>query len=198
MLHNLFCTPVDEVKIRDTNFIESVYDLYMDCKKNNYFKNNWMPDNDTCPTTFKHSDNILRDNNYVTKYIENNCANYLDNLNINFSEIELYMSWFNKQTKDQLVGTHDHRDFNKNSISGVYYVKSINDEKQGTIVFLTNNPFNIEFPYITNNKEYCNSVAFRAIQNTMMFFPSTLPHKVTVNETYHERVVLSFNLRFTI
>ena len=198
MLHNLFCTPVDEVKIRDANFIKSVYDLYMDCKKNNYFKNNWMPDNDTSPTTFSHSPNILQDNNYVTKYIENNCANYLDNLNINFSEIEIYNSWFNEQSKDQLVGIHDHRALNKNFISGVYYVKSINDEKQGMIVFKTNNPFNIEFPYIANNKEYCNSVSFKAIQNTMLFFPATLPHKVTVNETDHERVVLSFNLRFII
>ena len=75
--------------------------------------------------------------------------------------------------------------------------KSINDEKQGVIVFQTNNPFNIEFPYITNNKEYSNGVAFKAIQNTMLFFPSTLPHKVTINETDHERVVLSFNLHFS-
>ena len=197
MLHNLFCTPVDEVKIRDTNFIKSVYDLYMDCKKNNYFKNNWMPHNDTTPTTFKHSDNILQHNLYIKKYIENNCANYLDNVNVNFSEVELYNSWFNEQTKGQLVGIHNHRDPLRKSISGVYYVKSINDEKQGMIVFQTTNPFDLEFPYVTDNQNYSSRISFRAIQNTMLFFPSTLSHHVTTNETDQERVVLSFNLEYS-
>ena len=198
MLHNLFCTPIDEVKIRDTNFIKSVYDLYMDCKENDYFKNNWMPDNDTTPTTFKHSDNILQDNLYIKKYIENNCASYLDNVNVNFSKIELYNSWFNEQTKGQLVGTHTHRDPDrKRSISGVYYVKSINDEKQGMITFISPNPFDLEFPCISNVQNYNNKVSFKAIENTMLFFPSTIPHKVTTNETNHDRVVLSFNLEYS-
>ena len=198
MLHNFFCTPINEVKIRDTNFIKSVYDLYMDCKQNDYFKNNWMPDNDTCSTTFKHSNDILQDNHYVKEYIENNCANYLDNVNQPFSKIELYDSWFNEQTKGQLVGTHTHRDPDRRrSISGVYYVKSTNDEKQGMITFISPNPFDLEFPYVTDNQKYSSRVSFRAIQNTMLFFPSTLLHKVTTNETDHDRVVLSFNLEYS-
>ena len=198
MLHNLFCTPIDEVKIRDINFIKSVYDLYMDCKENDYFKNNWMPDNDTTPTTFKHSDNILQDNLYIKKYIENNCASYLDNVNVNFSKIELYNSWFNEQTKGQLVGNHNHRNPDKpKSISGVYYVKSINDEKQGMIKFKSNDPFNFEFPSDADNLKYKSSVVFKAIENTMLFFPSTISHSVTTNETDYDRVVLSFNLEYS-
>tara|TARA_Y100000114_G_scaffold20871_1_gene16789 strand:- start:163 stop:759 length:597 start_codon:yes stop_codon:yes gene_type:complete len=198
MLHDIFCTPIDEVKIRDTNFVKSVYDLYMDCKKNNYFKNNWMPDNDTCPTTFKHSDNILQDYDYIKKYIEINSANYLDNVYVNFSEIKLYNSWFNEQSKGQLVGTHNHRNPDKpKSISGVYYVKSINDEKQGMIKFKSNDPFNFEFPSDADNLKYKSSVVFKAIENTMLFFPSTISHSVTTNETDYDRVVLSFNLEYS-
>ena len=198
MLHDLFCTPIDEVRIRDTNFIKSVYDLYIDCKENDYFKNNWMPGNDTCPTTFKHSHNILQGYDYIKKYIENNSANYLDNVYVNFSEIKLYNSWFNEQTKGQLVGTHNHRHPDKRrSISGVYYVKSINDEKQGMIEFKSNNPFDIEFPCDANSQKYSSGIAFKATQNTMLFFPSTISHSVTTNETDHERVVLSFNLEYS-
>ena len=198
MLHDIFCTPIDEVKIRDTNFVKSVYDLYMDCKKNNYFKNNWMPDNDTCPTTFKHSDNILRDYDYIKKYIEINSANYLDNVYVNFSEIKLYNSWFNEQSKGQLVGTHNHRNPDKvKSISGVYYVKSINEEKQGIIKFKSNDPFNFEFPSDADNLKYKSTVVFKAIENTMLFFPSTISHSVTTNETDYDRVVLSFNLEYS-
>ena len=197
MLNNLFSTPIDEVKIRDTNFIKLVYDLYVDCKKNNYFKNNWMPDNDTCPTTFKHSNNILRHNHYIKECIENNCANYLDKVNQSFSKIELYDSWFNEQTKGQLVGTHNHRGGRRRSISGAYYVKSINDEKQGMIVFISHNPFDLEFPCVSNVQNYNSKVSFKAIENTMLFFPSTIPHKVTINETDHDRVVLSFNLEYS-
>ena len=79
----------------------------------------------------------------------------------------------------------------------MYYVKSINDEKQGMIVFQTTNPFDLEFPYVTDNQKYSSRISFRATQNTMLFFPSTLSHKVTTNETDHERVVLSFNLEYS-
>ena len=198
MLHDLFCTPIDEVKIRDTNFIKSVYDLYIDCKENDYFKNNWMPGNDTCPTTFKHSDNILQDYDYIKKYIEINSANYLDNVYVNFSEIKLYNSWFNEQTKGQLVGTHNHRNLEKTkSISGVYYVKTTNDEKQGMIRFRSNDPFDLEFPNDADNLKYKSVVVFKAIENTMLFFPSTISHSVTTNETDYDRVVLSFNLEYS-
>ena len=65
------------------------------------------------------------------------------------------------------------------------------------IVFQANNPFDLEFPCVTNSQKYSSRISFRATQNTMLFFPSTLSHKVTTNETDHERVVLSFNLEYS-
>ena len=67
MLHNLFCTPVDEIKIENYDFIQSVYDLYVYCENNKLFKDNWMPNNDTTPTTYKHTDNILQDKKIINK-----------------------------------------------------------------------------------------------------------------------------------
>ena len=197
MLHNLFCTPVDEIKIENYDFIQSVYDLYVYCENNKLFKNNWMPDNDTTPTTYKHTDNILQDKKIISSFIESKCKSYLDSLDVDFSQVKLCNSWYNKQSKNQIVGLHNHRSANvTKQISGVYYVKTINDEKQGRITFVSPNPYDEEFPSYSGDLKYNKVICFVASQNTMMFFPATLSHKVSTNKTNEERVVLSFNLEY--
>jgi len=197
MLTNIFCTPIDEISIKNKKFIELINAEYLYCEKNNLFKNNWQPDNDTTPTTFKETNNILKQSLFLQSFIENKCISYLDSVNENFDEVKVVDTWFNKQCKNQIVGTHNHRNPGlKNQVSGVFYVKTINDSKQGKITFISPNAFNYEFPSETPNVKYTREVSFNPIQNNMILFPSTLSHKVTMNNTDEDRVVLSFNLEY--
>ena len=195
MLENIFSTPIEHLGVKDTVFICEVNRLYEECEKNDYFKNNWMPDNDTTPTTFASQNNILGNHEYLKNFIERKAEGYLDNVGADYAKVRINNSWFNKQTKSQSVGFHNHRDANfPQTISGVFYVRATSDPDQGKIVFKSPNPFDFEFPSNLGNIKYNCEVKFLAIQNNLMFFPSTITHKVTPNYTENERIVLSFNI----
>lgn len=195
MLENIFSTPIEYLRVKDNIFISEVNTLYEECEKNDLFKNNWMPGNDTTPTTYKSHNNILINNAYLTKFIERKSEGYLDNVGADFSSVRIDCSWFNKQNKFQAVGLHNHRHPSlAQAVSGVFYVKTNNDPDQGKIVFKSHNPFDCEFPSNLEDPKYSSEVSYLAIQNGMIFFPSTIQHKVTPNNTDFERVVLSFNI----
>lgn len=197
MLNNLFCTPVECIGIKDEKFITEINLLYTKCEENNLFNNNWMPGNDTTPTTFKSDDNILKAHDYLKTFIENKAQSYLDNVEQDFSKVNMTASWFNKQSKLQSVGSHNHRSpYVPQLISGVFYVKTTNNLDQGKITFKSHNPFQVEFPSSSTNIKYSAEVSYMAVQNNMMFFPSTIVHRVSPNYTDIDRVVLSFNIEF--
>jgi len=195
LLENIFSTPIEYLRVKDDTFISEVNSLYEECEKNDLFKNNWMPDDDTAPTTYKSNHNILENNEYLIKFIERKSEGYLDNVGADFSSVRIDCSWFNKQNKFQAVGLHNHRNPSlAQAISGVFYVKTTNDPDQGKIIFRSHNPFDCEFPSNLKNIKYNGQISYPAIQNNMMFFPNTIQHKVTPNNTDFERVVLSFNV----
>ena len=196
MITNIFCSPIQEIHIKDYQFINIVNNYYKECKEKKLFKNSWMPGNDTTPTTFKHSSNIFSENIYIKMFLESKCENYLDNLGLTFTKIKLSDSWFNEQGKNQIVGLHNHRNVKElSSISGVFYLKAIGDYKQGALTFKNHNPYVGEFPINNDLIKYTNSVSFIAKENNMFFFPASLNHTVTTNHTEKKRVALSFNLR---
>jgi hypothetical protein len=197
MITNIFCSPIQQIHIKDYQFINIVDNYYKDCKKKKLFKNNWMPGNDTTPTTFQHSSNIFKENVYIKMFLESKCENYLDNLGIDFTKTKLMNSWFNEQGRNQAVGLHNHRSVKGlNEVSGVFYLKAIGDIKQGAITFINHNPYEKEFPINNDLIKYTNEVSFIAKENNLFFFPASLNHKVTTNLTNTKRVVLSFNLLF--
>lgn len=199
MITNIFCSPIQEIHIKDYQFINIVNHCYKECKEKKLLKNNWMPGNDTTPTTFKHAPNIFEKNLYVKTFLESKGANYLDNLGISFKKTELINSWFNEQGKNQVVGLHNHRGSKGlNQISGVFYLKAIENHKQGTLTFTSHNPYPEEFPMNNNILKYTNEVVFIAKENNMILFPSSLNHRVTTNRTNKKRIALSFNLIFYI
>lgn len=197
MITDIFCSPIQQIHIKDYQFINIVDNCYKDCKEKKLFKNNWMPGNDTTPTTFKHSSNIFKENVYIKMFLESKCENYLDNLGVNFTKTKLMHSWFNEQGRNQAVGLHYHRSAKGlNEVSGVFYLKATGDFKQGAITFITHNPYEKEFPINNDLLKYTNEVSFIAKENNMFFFPASLNHKVTTNLTNTKRVALSFNLLF--
>lgn len=197
MIHNLFAVPLSEISLNDEKFIRLINDKLDYCNQNDLFKNNWMPGNDTTPTTYKHDNNILQNDHYLKSVIEQHCGNYLKDVGVNFKQIALVDSWFNKQSYGQNVGHHRHRNPHvPRGVSGVFYVKSINDSKQGELTFISHTPYDEEFPCNIDNLKYNPEVSITAVQNNMIFFPSNLTHKVTTNYTKVERVVLSFNLEY--
>ena len=87
MITNIFCSPIQEIHIKDYQFINIVNNYYKECKEKKLFKNSWMPGNDTTPTTFKHSSNIFSENIYIKMFLESKCENYLDNLGTGYGWI---------------------------------------------------------------------------------------------------------------
>lgn len=199
MITNIFCSPIQEIHIKNYQFINIVNKYYEECKEKKLFKNNWMPGNDTTPTTYKHSPNIFEKNLYIKMFLESKCENYLDNLGIVFNKIELVDSWFNEQSKNQSIGLHNHRTTKGfNEVSGVFYLNAIGDFKQGSLTFINHNPYEGEFPMNNNLINYKNNVSFVAKQHNMFLFPASLNHKVTTNHTNKKRIALSFNLIFYV
>ena len=197
MIYNLFSTPIFEQSINDNKFIRLINDKLIWCESNNLFKNKWMPGNDTTPTTYKHDNTIIKDDHYLKSFIIMRCGDYLAQLGVKYKNVELVDSWFNKQCKGQNVGHHRHRNPKvPRIVSGVFYVKAINDSKQGELTFISHNPYDEEFPCNINNTTYNSEISVKAIQNNMLFFPSNITHKVTTNYTDKDRVVLSFNLEY--
>jgi len=198
MITDIFCSPIQEITIKDDPFINIVNKYYEELKEKKLFKNNWMPGNDTASTTFKHNPNIFEKNLYIKMFLESKGANYLDNLGVSFKEVKLVSSWLNEQGKNQTVGLHNHRSVKGefDQISGVFYVKTIGNYKQGKLTFVNHNPYVDEFPLNSNILKYTNEVSFIAKENNMILFPSSLNHKVTPNYTNKKRIVLSFNLNF--
>ena len=191
MLHNLFCTPVDEIKIENYDFIQSVYDLYVYCENNKLFKDNWMPNNDTTPTTYKHTDNILQDKKIISSFIESKCKSYLDSLDVDFSQVKLCNSWYNKQSKNQIVGLDNHRSANvTKQISGVYYLKS---DKSAPIQFFDPRPAaSVLQPRSVPNRYNSSMISFDSVEGTGLIFPSWLQHWVP--PTKEQRISVSWNI----
>jgi uncharacterized protein (TIGR02466 family) len=198
MITDIFCSPIQEIPIKDYQFISVVNKCYEELKEKKIFKNNWMPGNDTAPTTFMYNSNIFEKNLYVKMFLESKCANYLDNVGFSFKETKLMDSWFNEQGKNQVVGLHNHRNVRRefDQISGAFYVKTITNPKQGQITFVNHNPYEGEFPLNSNILKYNNEVSLTARENNMVLFPASLNHKVTPNFTNKTRVVVSFNIMY--
>jgi uncharacterized protein (TIGR02466 family) len=197
MLENIFATPVEWSFVEDKKFINEVLSLYEESENKVFFTKDWMPNNENASFTYtKTEGNIIGDNLYLRSFIENKCQSYLENLEADFTKVSLIESWFAKQEPGQLVGVHDHRDLhNPQCVSGVFYVKTLNNPNQGQIILLSHNPYTGQFPSNIRGLNYNGEISYTPEQNKMLFFPSTIKHKVSLNNTQATRVALSYNLK---
>jgi uncharacterized protein (TIGR02466 family) len=112
-------------------------------------------------------------------------------LKYNNYKFKIKNSWFTKTLTNQKSETHNHR----NSIfSGVLYIKT--EPKKGSICFMDKSKqgyfLEPSESNILNSEEWILNLS----EGNIIFFPSSLHHKLMINKTNTERISLAMD--FTI
>ena len=145
--------------------------------------NNLISKNNNVLTTMNELSG-LRD--YVSKWVNFYTK---DIMKIKYVEFYITQSSFNVTRKTESHHTHTH----PNSIvSGVFHL----DDDLSHITFereRTNATFDLKLKYSEYNIQNCNAYDFNTDKNTLIIFPSKLPHKVKVNNDNRDRYSMSFN-----
>ena len=134
--------------------------------------------------------------NEKLKYFKNYCTNYLNQYTkeiLGIKDVNFYItqSWANFTNKNEAHHLHNHQN---SIISGVYYL----DNKGGNIKFIKKNfleEMNLSFNY-KNTDHLHNEFEFKIEKNTLILFPSTVEHKVEINNEDHMRISIAFNSYF--
>jgi len=123
---------------------------------------------------------------------------YTKNILCFADHIEFYLiqSWLNLSPP----GTYHHRHIHPNSfLSGVYY---IDVDEEASITFVSSNPDrrhgSVSFDIPLREYNIWNSLAwhYKVQTNQIIYFPSTLEHEVSINQSDKDRISLSFNIFF--
>ena len=122
---------------------------------------------------------------YVSKWL-----NFYTKEIMKVKDVDFYItqSWFNVTRKTESHHSHTH----PNSIvSGVFHL----DDNLSHITFERGqrNNFNLKLNYSEHNLQNCDEYNFTTDKNTLILFPSKLPHKVKTNNENKDRYSMSFN-----
>ncbi len=193
-VHNAFPTPIYYVKPKD----EDEYDLIQE-ELMNVHENTEYQQPEFFPKSASHE---LTPNpfgsNVIKKY---NCSNFLEFLKrevkdfmgsldyTNPMEYLIDASWITKTTKGKFALEHTH---GATDISGVYYIKT--NEKDGNLFFKDPNERSVG--NLLMDITVRQNVA-PLQQGLLILWPGYLSHGTFANETDHERLSLSFNIKFT-
>tara|TARA_B100000214_G_scaffold374829_1_gene358839 strand:- start:2161 stop:2844 length:684 start_codon:yes stop_codon:yes gene_type:complete len=193
-VHNAFPTPIYYVKPKD----EDEYDLIQE-ELMNVHENTEYQQPEFFPKSASHE---LTPNpfgsNVIKKY---NCSNFLEFLKrevkdfmgsldyTNPMEYLIDASWITKTTKGKFALEHTH---GATDISGVYYIKT--NEKDGNLFFKDPNERSVG--NLLMDLTVQQNVA-PLQQGLLILWPGYLSHGTFANETDHERLSLSFNIKFT-
>ena len=193
-LHSAFATPIYYVKPKD----EDEYDLIQE-ELINVHENTAYEQPKQFPKSASHE---LTPNpfgsNVIKKY---NCSNFLEFLKrevkdfmgsldyTNPMEYLIDASWITKTTKGKFALEHTH---GATDISGVYYIKT--NEQDGNLFFKDPNERSVG--NLLMDLTVQQNVA-PLQQGLLILWPGYLSHGTFANETDHERLSLSFNIKFT-
>lgn len=134
--------------------------------------------------------NILDDLPILKKMIlnefnlfKNNILKYTDN------DFRITTSWISKSVKGQSSQYHNH---NNCMYSGIFYVQTT--ENSGSISFenFENTRFSLEPSEY--NLYNCREISISPKNNTLLFFPSEVHHKILINNSNITRYAIAFNL----
>ena len=129
----------------------------------------------------------------IKKLIENWLNNYLEKIegvDTNVAGLRITQSWLNKNKPGESHHPHSHPN---SYLSGVLYFKCLPND---SIIFnnRTHSMFsNMEFPLKKPNIWNATNISQTVTKGDLIIFPSWVPHYVDINETYKERISLSFN-----
>ena len=193
-VHNAFPTPIYYVKPKD----EDEYDLIQE-ELINVHENTEYQQPEFFPKSASHE---LTPNpfgsNVIKKY---NCSNFLEFLKrevkdfmgsldyTNPMEYLIDASWITKTTKGKFALEHTH---GATDISGVYYIKT--NEQDGNLFFKDPNERSVG--NLLMDLTVQQNVA-PLQQGLLILWPGYLSHGTFANETDHERLSISFNIKFT-
>ena len=125
---------------------------------------------------------------HTLNFINSSIKSYINSLygesNIKWKVIE---SWMTKTITGRSSREHSH---NQVDISGVYYLDT--NGKDGSLVM------NNVHPHLLSNallsEIYDGGLQLPLENGIIMLWPGQLRHRTQVNETYHERISISFNV----
>ena len=193
-VHYAFPTPIYYVKPKD----EDEYDLIQE-ELINVHENTEYQQPEFFPKSASHE---LTPNpfgsNVIKKY---NCSNFLEFLKrevkdfmgsldyTNPMEYLIDASWITKTTKGKFALEHTH---GATDISGVYYIKT--NEQDGNLFFKDPNERSVG--NLLMDLTVQQNVA-PLQQGLLILWPGYLSHGTFANETDHERLSISFNIKFT-
>tara|TARA_B100001173_G_C15996259_1_gene551230 strand:+ start:64 stop:747 length:684 start_codon:yes stop_codon:yes gene_type:complete len=193
-VHHAFTTPIYYVKPKD----EDEYDLIQE-ELMNVHENTEYQQPEFFPKSASHE---LTPNpfgsNVIKKY---NCHNFLEFLKrevkdflgsldyTNPMEYLIDASWITKTTKGKFALEHTH---GATDISGVYYIKT--NEQDGNLFFKDPNERSVG--NLLMDLTVQQNVA-PLQQGLLILWPGYLSHGTFANETDHERLSISFNIKFT-
>ena len=193
-LHSAFATPIYYVKPKD----EDEYDLIQE-ELINVHENTEYQQPDFFPKSASHD---LTPNPFMSNVIkEYKCHNFLEFLKrevrdfmgmLNYDTPMEYIidaSWITKTAKGKFALEHTH---GATDISGVYYIKT--NEKDGNLFFKDPNERSVS-NLIMDLIVQQNVAPLQ--QGLLVLWPGFLSHGTFANETDHERLSLSFNIKFT-
>lgn len=109
----------------------------------------------------------------------------------NNTSFKLSRSWATKTTKGHASHFHDHKNC---MYSGVLYLGD-SDEKTAPIEFLDRNSANTSFLIKPTEYNELNSLEWKLLpqKNMIIFFPSSLQHRIGTHTSDVERYSISFN-----
>jgi uncharacterized protein (TIGR02466 family) len=178
----LFSTPVVIYTIDDE------IDILEDIKKEKF---NFINCEENAPSQISDNLNILDKypdtQDIIVKYF-NTFKNSVMNYNTSF---KLSRSWVTKTTKGQASHFHDHKNC---MYSGVLYLGD-SDEGTAPIQFMDKNSANTSFLIEPTEYNELNSLEWKLLpqKNMIIFFPSSLMHRIGTHNSEIARYSISFN-----
>ena len=138
---------------------------------------------------------------FFGKHQLKDCTQFLDFLHINIMtylqqigskdkvDYIVHNSWLTRTTKGKYIHMHDHGNYD---ISGVYYLQT--NGKDGNLFFPSPHRLMAGNYIISRITDYTQSLPLE--QGLLALWPSILYHNTAPNETDHERISASFNIKF--
>lgn len=123
-------------------------------------------------------------------FIHSNVRSYLKEIGcLNPRKYVIAQSWFTKTKKEKYAHLHSHGEYD---ISGVYYLKT--NGKDGNL-FFPNMHRSLASNYIMSHVSSISNTL--SLENGIIaLWPSMLLHNTEPNKTNHERISISFNIKF--
>jgi uncharacterized protein (TIGR02466 family) len=184
------------MKFKESLFIDKIdcnFDSFIKSLLENYDKKNPnRPANWDC--LVDSSINVENEKRTIPKYILTEIEKIIKKFEISlnnsfFKNLHISHCWYNIYSKNMYQEIHAHC---PSLFSGCFYLK-YNKKVHTSTVFYNNN-----FPIDYQNSEFADVELIQYVpdvdQNTIIIFPSNMPHEVKPQTTDEERITISFNI----